>query len=754
MAGVSITPQPPLIDLALTKLANNVNPTPNEDVTFTITVSNGGSAVAATGIQVTDSVPSDMTYRSHTATQGTYNAGTGVWTVGALASGDSAQLSLQARVNLSVVGATIANTAYITAMTGSDPNIANNSGSVTLVVRAEPGIGTPNGVYITLYCGDSTTVDITSKPVSTHAGYDFIYYENPSPSPGYVQMNSVIVELGTTSTGPWHRVFYWGDGVLDANSSLGAAGYGAGSEPNAQLIPMTDPPLYGSPLTTGVAIDVDAVAPPGTYTWVRLTVPSSNCSDSEIDSIDSLPIPNANLGITKLVNNPAPYENETITYTIGVTNFGPARATNVQVTDLLPGGLTYVSHAVTGGSYNAGSGVWTIGTLYGGVGVQLQITATVNIGTGGTTITNSASITALNETDPNPANNTANAPVVVSPSADLSLTSMCSNNPPVYRSWRVRNANHYPITFDWQIVGHGLSGQQTAPAAVGATPGEVFFDTPFTGNPNTMTISVAGVQHDVSASNPAACVNVDLAVSKGVDNPTPAEGATILYTVTALNSGPDPATSVQVNDVLPGGVVLTGAGATQGTYAGGTGVWAIGSLAGGASATLTLTATVNVGTAGMTITNTATITGAEYDPNAGNNSASVNLVPVSGLADLGISLSVSPATVSPTLPTTYTISLTNYGPTTSTGVLVKDQLPVALDYASSIPGQGTYDPLTGDWNVGSLTSGATVTLQILASAKVGTENTTITNVTSIAGSAPSDPNPGNNNSSADLTVVP
>ncbi len=120
--------------------------------------------------------------------------------------------------------------------------------------------------------------------------------------------------------------------------------------------------------------------------------------DFRDDSID-----NADLRLTKSVDNPTPSVGLNVVFDLALTNDGPRDATGVEVTDLLPSGYTYVSH--TGdGSYNSGTGIWTIGTLNNGNTNTLQITASVN---GSGIYFNSAEVTAsdLNDPDSTPNNN-------------------------------------------------------------------------------------------------------------------------------------------------------------------------------------------------------------------------------------------------------------------------------------------------------------------------------------------------------------
>ena len=63
---------------------------------------------------------------------------------------------------------------------------------------------------------------------------------------------------------------------------------------------------------------------------------------------------------------------------------------------------------------------------------------------------------------------------------------------------------------------------------------------------------------------------------------------------------------------------------------------------------------------------------------------------------------------------TFTVTLTNNGPTGATGVKLKDLLPAGLAFVSAAPSQGTYASSTGVWTVGALGSGAQATLTLNA----------------------------------------
>ena len=84
----------------------------------------------------------------------------------------------------------------------------------------------------------------------------------------------------------------------------------------------------------------------------------------------------------------------------------------------------------------------------------------------------------------------------------------------------------------------------------------------------------------------------DLAISASVNNATPAAGANVTFTLTVTNNGPNNATGVVVNDFLPTGLTYVSDDG-GGAYNSGTGLWTVGALANGASATLHIVATAD-----------------------------------------------------------------------------------------------------------------------------------------------------------------
>ncbi|MCJ7523017.1 MAG: PKD domain-containing protein, partial [Dehalococcoidia bacterium] len=127
----------------------------------------------------------------------------------------------------------------------------------------------------------------------------------------------------------------------------------------------------------------------------------------------------ADLSVTKIVDQAAPHSDHTITYTITLTNNGPDTATNIIVTDSLPTGVSYVSDTPSQGTYTSSTGLWSVGSLANGASATLNISAHVDAVPHGTVVTNTASVTSLDQTDPVSTNDSA--------SVNITIQNMCND---------------------------------------------------------------------------------------------------------------------------------------------------------------------------------------------------------------------------------------------------------------------------------------------------------------------------------------
>jgi uncharacterized repeat protein (TIGR01451 family) len=92
-------------------------------------------------------------------------------------------------------------------------------------------------------------------------------------------------------------------------------------------------------------------------------------------------------------------------------------------------------------------------------------------------------------------------------------------------------------------------------------------------------------------------------------------------------------------------------------------------------------------------------------------------------ADLAIENAVDNSTPSVGAAITFTTTLTNNGIEDASGVSVTDYLPAGFTYQSHFASQGSFDPSSGEWEVGILNVGAAATLQLTAEADNTVEKT-------------------------------
>ncbi len=274
----------------------------------------------------------------------------------------------------------------------------------------------------------------------------------------------------------------------------------------------------------------------------------------------------------------------------------------------------------------------------------------------------------------------------------------------------------------------------------------------------TNSATVSSDQTDLDPGNNSTSENTtvqtscDLAITKS-DHPDPVTAGTQLtYALTATNNGPSDATAVTVQDTLPAGVTYVSCTPSQGTcsHLGSSVTANLGNIANGGSATVHIVVTVDPST--RELSNTATLSGNDTDPVSSNNSASERTT-VSTQADLAISKGVHTPTPLESHVISYTIQVTNNGPSDATNVQIADVLPSGVTYHSSAATQGSYDNSTCIWTVGTIPPGDTETLTLRARVSIPTSGHSYVNTASVHSLAETDPVSGNDSNSASITVI-
>ena len=119
------------VDLAVVLTVDNAVPLTGSTIHYSVSVNNAG-ANSATDVIVTDRLPTGVTFVSASPTSGVYDAITGVWSVGTVASSASQTLTITATVDVSAAGQIIVNTAVATVSNQVDTTAGNNSDDVDI----------------------------------------------------------------------------------------------------------------------------------------------------------------------------------------------------------------------------------------------------------------------------------------------------------------------------------------------------------------------------------------------------------------------------------------------------------------------------------------------------------------------------------------------------------------------------------------------------------------------------------------------
>ncbi len=486
---------------------------------------------------------------------------------------------------------------------------------------------------------------------------------------------------------------------------------------------------------------------------------------------------------------------QAVTYTVTATNNGPSTATNVRLTDQIPvgavatpaPGVVAVPGAVTPTCVMNGT---TASCTIASLGPNQTITATVSytLGSGfsGASVSNAATVSA-DTPDPSSANNTATVSNTVARSADVVLTKSVSSP---------TAAAGTGVTYTLTVSNSGLSDAQAVTVADPAVAGlTIISAAPSRG---TCTITAGNLSCDIGLLSPASSatiivkadvapdfagttlVNAATATSTTTD-PNPANNTNITssltvtkvadvaivktgpatitantdqtYVLTITNTGPSQAIGVTAADVLGSGLTFVSGGGNC-TAAGTTVTCAVGTLA--VNQTVTRTFVVHApGTVPDPLANTATITSTSTDPNAANNSSTFTSS-AQNLADISVTKAQSPTTLVAGGPVTYTMLVTNNGPSPATTVQLTDTLPSNVTITTLTPvGGATCDPAPAvHCTATTLASGASFTVVVAATVAASTPaGTVLTNNVAVTSASPLDPTQSNNTASVSGTVT-
>lgn len=385
-----------IADLNLTKTASAMDVPPGNNVTYTIEVTNDGP-LAATGVEVTDAIPAELTYVSDTC--GGTGAPNWTWSIGNLGVSQTVSCSVTATVD---VCAPITNTATATC-NEIDP-APNSSDSATINSSAEAvedgsfEAGTPNPFWNEASTNFGTPLcDLAGcgdggGTAGARTGDWWTWFGGSSANEtGSVSQDVEISGSPTLSFYLWAPVpgdqaaagtF---DVMIDGNSefqiSQGQAPYDTGYQ----------------------LVQVDLSAYSGTHT---LSFESTTSGGVVTFNLDDVSLPggcgtgaNVDLSLTKEGYNSGGGSGG---YLFTLRNLGPDTATGIVVSDPLPAGVTHTGDTC-GGTVNQGTWTWNVASLAASAQVSCDMSVAIN----DPLDTDNIATASSPDSDAAPSNNTA-----------------------------------------------------------------------------------------------------------------------------------------------------------------------------------------------------------------------------------------------------------------------------------------------------------------------------------------------------------
>jgi uncharacterized repeat protein (TIGR01451 family) len=433
----------------------------------------------------------------------------------------------------------------------------------------------------------------------------------------------------------------------------------------------------------------------------------ANNSDQESTHIDA----GADLSLAK-IDDPDPVTaGEYLTYTLTVVNSGPSDAQDVSVIDVLPGQVTFIS-GTPGCSEAGGFVTCALGTVAAGGQDQAQILVIVSPGAAGT-IVNEAEVTS-GTSDPDPGDNDAMAETAVDLEADVQVRKFDDPDPAIagdLLTYTVLVANAGPSdAYAVQVIdslpeevtlvsaepSQGTCAQASCDLGALAASGTATVTLVVQVDPGilgvlTNTVGLTTTTPDPTPGDHAAQTETtivafaDLALNKGAEPDSVIAGDLLTYTLVITNHGPSDAVDSIIFDTLPDQVTFVSAspGCSE---ASGLVTCTLGTVVAGEARLIEIIVFVSSSANGI-IENQAQVFSETSDPNLENNQA-VRITTIITQADLSLGILDNPDPVLPGSLLTYTLVITNNGPSDANQTLLTDTLPAQVDWVSTTPSQG------------------------------------------------------------------
>jgi large repetitive protein len=734
--------------LTITATANASSTTPGSTVAYTITLTNSGQA-AYTGATFSDSL-------SGVLDDAAYN-GDGTASTGSVS---FASPNLTWTGNLPV-GATATITFSVTV---NNPDTGDKV-LVTAVTSATPGSTCPSSGPAPA-CGTSVTVLVPALTIVNSAGVG-------SATPGSIVHFTVTI----TNTG---QTAYAGISVADSLSGLlDDAAFNGDAAATVGTVSYASPVLtWAGSLATGAAATVTFSVTVNSNdtgdkvlaSTVSTAAAGSNCAAGSADArcSTSVPVLIPGLDLTVTANTASTAPGSVVGYTVTADNTGQTTDTGVSFTASLSGLLDDAAYngdaaASTGSvSYASPNLTWT-GTLAAGAVATITFSATVNNPDTAdhllaVTLTSAAagSNCPAGGTDPSCAVSVPVASLAIANNSNVASTTpggvvrftavftntgqvpyyhvTISTNAAGVFDDAVPNGDQTATSGTLTITGNAVTWTGNIPVGGTVTiTGTVTVNNPDTGNhvlASTITSTAAGSNCPAAAPAAACSVSVPvltpgLSISNTPSTTAAVPGSTVSYTVAITDSGQTPYAGITVTDDLTGTLedaVYNGdAAATAGTvtYTSPVLTWT-GSLAAGATATVTFSVTVNnPDTGDKLLITTATAAAPGSSCPAGTTAAPCGSTVAVLTPALVIANSAGTATAVPGATVHYTVTITNTGQTPYAGITVADSLSGLLDDAAyngdatASTGTVSYASPVLTWT-GSLAPGAAATVTFSA----------------------------------------